>query len=271
MWSPLPLAVETHFILIFSLASSSQNSSANVATSLLARREMLPASRLGSAHSLSPFSTPSPSPFHTPSPQFYTPSSSFHTPSPPPPPITFSSHVSSTSGVPFDANNTALQLSSHVSSTGGVPFDANNTALQQLSHNNSTGMASLEALCEGFGIGPNTITAAKCNPVDKDKSLLAMVVHHRAMVHILVTLGYHDRNNPFTKGKVVKFNNGLELLVENVLQSFDTYKCKLKWYSWAEDVASNSEWNESTGTYLHFLLAPYTHLNNVSRTQSCFI
>jgi hypothetical protein len=105
----------------------------------------------------------------------------------------------------------------------------------------------IEAECAKFGITTAMIQAARCN--DKDKSLLKMVLNHRAMVDILVLLGYHKPNIPPRKKTAVEFSNGMKFSTENFLRSFDwtfqSYKHKVQWYSWAANIANNSEWNES--------------------------
>jgi hypothetical protein len=130
------------------------------------------------------------------------------------------SHHANTDSIQLGFNGCNDTLVSGTAS--GVPFGENDTlSNMQHSHNNGAGIATVDNLCTRFRIMPDAIAAAKCNVGDKDKSLVAMVLHHRAMVHILVTLGYHDQDNPFSKGKVVQFIGGLEFSAESILRSWD--------------------------------------------------
>jgi hypothetical protein len=108
--------------------------------------------------------------------------------------------------------------------------------------------AAVDNVCRQFNITSDTIAAAKYDQ-ERAKTLLAMIVNHRAMASILVTLQFHDPESrtPYAKGKTVTFNDGLQLSTEDVLWAFgwswESYNHKTKWYSWAEDAAQSSEWD----------------------------
>jgi hypothetical protein len=120
--------------------------------------------------------------------------------------------------------------------------------------------ASVNTVCRNFGITDETVAAAKYQ--EKSKSLSAMVLNHRAMSSILVTLQFCGESIPLAKGKVVKFNDGLQLSTENILRaydwSWDSYKHKTKWYSWAEGAARSLEW-DATRLRMYFFPQSLPH------------
>lgn len=169
-------------------------------------------------------------------------STSFDTPRPP------------YDGITPGENGALLNLQYHDSMLGenGASLNAQNPQPNAMQTNTLGPGMAIEAVCAQFGIAPDVIKAAKCNSAnDKDKNLLSMVLNHRAMMQILVTLRYHDRNTTPKKKKIVQFSSGMELSVESLLQAFDwsfqSYKHKTKWYSWAERVTNGTAWNESMG------------------------
>jgi len=90
----------------------------------------------------------------------------------------------------------------------------------------------VKQLCDNYGVTEELREAARCN--ETDKSLVMMVLNHSAMQRLLDQLGYSS------KMKVVVLNN-MEVPLETVLRtfewSFETYRHKVKWYSWAEGAA----------------------------------
>jgi hypothetical protein len=104
-------------------------------------------------------------------------------------------------------------------------------------------------LCHDLGSTHETIAAAKFR--GGANSLLTMVLNHRAMMSVLQTLNFCDMGTrpPVAKGKVVTFDDGLKLSVEDVLHDFgwtwDSFKHKTTWYMWAEDAVRSSEWDST--------------------------
>jgi hypothetical protein len=153
-----------------------------------------------------------------------------------------------TAGTP--ANSHVPETSANDLAFGVTP----GVARQEIDRN-----TTVQMLCRNFGVTDQLLSEARYN--ERDKALLAMVLNHRAMRRILSTLGF-DGGTAVSKTKVVDFTGGLELSVEKVLQAFDwtfdTYKHKVKWYSWAEDVATSWEWDETLpGKYLHSISANF--------------
>jgi hypothetical protein len=108
--------------------------------------------------------------------------------------------------------------------------------------------ATMEAVCRHFAVTDDEITAAYYQ--ERAKSLLAMVLNHRAMSYILVKLQFQDPQSQIpSKRKVVKFSEELQPSTEDILRSFkwswDSYKHKMKWYSWAEDAARSLQWDQT--------------------------
>lgn len=148
-WKPMALAVDSHFILIFSFQGSTSTSSANLANSLLARHgpSAAPISRSGSFGNLTPSYPPSPL-GHTPSPPGST--SISRAPSIPPimapcsnvynPSLDFD--LRAFDGVPVGMNDTLpnMQVSHYNASATDVPLGTSNASpnMQFPHHNGST-------------------------------------------------------------------------------------------------------------------------------------
>jgi hypothetical protein len=110
-----------------------------------------------------------------------------------------------------------------------------------------TDFSDLERVLKQCGVTDHTIHAAKFQT--RSESLLAMVLNHRAMLHVLVKLRFFDpcAKSQSLKSKTITFDGNLQVSTEDVFRCFswalDSFKHKLTWFSWAEKVANSSEWN----------------------------
>jgi hypothetical protein len=122
---------------------------------------------------------------------------------------------------------------------------------------------TVENLCQYFSISADLRATAKYN--EKDKSLVTMVLNHRAIEVILEKLGFFRGENALNKAKTVVFAGHQELSLETALRlfdwSFDSYKHKSKWYSWAESATKSYEWDDTrSGKYASHVFGIFSQI-----------
>lgn len=235
-WVELGVEVKTNFIIIFldDNTNNTTNSNAPIPRSI------------SRSHSHLSLSTRSPSPY-------------------------VSSGGPSSISILHSATNLPSQHSSRHSSIGGSHYHTRTPSPMSAAPANTadpgtTTMTATEAT-EGVALLPGTsgkmaaiyqgLSAEAIQEAQfaerSNKSLLSMLLNHRAMVHVLMQLGLYElRGLAFSSLKVAKYPGGLELIAQDVLREFgwsvDSFMHKCTWYTWAESAVTSQEWRGSPGT-----------------------
>jgi hypothetical protein len=118
----------------------------------------------------------------------------------------------------------------------------------------------IETVCTRYGITNDVFHSAKF--LTTEKLLVKMVRNYKCMLHILECIGLQEHNASFVSSRTVTFAGGLMLSAGDVVKHFgwavELFKHKSVWYGWAEEVVRSREWVGAPPSELYDRARPFT-------------